>query len=173
MKNGEIFLNGRLRFCFESPIEAGTVMVAAVAWLFLPLLLFPSSRVLRIVVSIMVAVTVACLALTGSRGPILAGFVAFVAVFALGWRQGPISRKALAAPCLTGVCCLAVSLFLFPAGKRMGDMVGGRDDSILNRLELWERCLRFVIIDVDITAAGRAENGSGEAWRGNRPSTSG
>jgi hypothetical protein len=71
METDEIFLNGRLRFCFESPIEAGTVMVAALAWLFLPLLLFPSSRVLRAVVSIMVAVAAACLALTDSRGPIL------------------------------------------------------------------------------------------------------
>ena len=130
-------MNGRLQMGFESPIESGIVLAATVAWVFLPVLLFPARRVVRVLVSIMTAGAAVCLALTGSRGPILAGFVAFVAVFVLGWRHGRIPRKALTAPCLAGSLCLALSLFIFPAGGRMGDMTGGGDDSVLNRLEPW------------------------------------
>jgi hypothetical protein len=154
----QFFLNERWRACFESPIECGIVMAAMVAWLFLPLLLWPINRWLRVGISFILAGAAVCLVLTGSRGPILAGFVSFAAIFALGWRHGLISRKALAAPCLAGVLSLAFSVFLLPAGKRMGDMVSGGDASILNRLELWRAAGPMSFIK-PLTGIGGGESG--------------
>jgi hypothetical protein len=84
--------------------------------------------------------------------------VSFGAVFALAWRHGPVSRKAPAAPCLAGVFCLALSLFMLPAGKRMGDMIGGGDDSVLNRLELWRAAGPMSFIK-PLTGIGAGEGG--------------
>jgi O-antigen ligase len=148
----------RLRFCFESPIEAGIVIVGLCVWLFIPLLLRLGNRWLRAGIAFMLAVAVVCLALTGSRGPILAGFVSFVTVFVVAWRHGQTPRKALVAPCLTGILCLVFSLFIFPAGKRMGDMVGGGDGSVLNRLELWRAAGPMSFVR-PLTGIGAGESG--------------
>jgi hypothetical protein len=150
--------SSRLQLCFESPIEAGAVMVVAVAWVFLPLLVFPSGRVPRVVVSIMSAGAATCLVLSGSRGPILVGFVSFFAIFALARHHGKTSSRTLVAPCLSGVTCLVLSLFIFPAGNRMGAIVAGNDDSILNRLELWRAAGPMSFIK-PLTGIGVGESG--------------
>ncbi|WP_334319560.1 O-antigen ligase family protein [Termitidicoccus mucosus] len=154
----QFFSNERWRACFESPIECGMVMAAMVAWLCLPLLLFPSHRALRVVVSIMAAGAAVCLALTGSRGPILAGLLLFIAIFFLTRRHGLVLRRYAAVPCVTGLMALLLSLFIFPAGKRIGDMVGGGDASILNRLELWRAAGPMSFIE-PLTGIGIGESG--------------
>ncbi len=151
-------MNGRLQMGFESPIECGIVLVALAVWLFFPLLFVPSRRMSCVIVSIMMAGAAVCLARTGSRGPILAGFASFVEVFALGRRHGRVSSKALAAPCLAGILCLVLSLVMLPAGARMGNMVGGGDDSVLNRLELWRAAGPMSFIK-PLTGIGAGESG--------------
>jgi hypothetical protein len=127
----------RLQLCFESPIEAGVVFAGLCAWLFMPLLLFPSIRALRMAVSVMVAGVAVCLALTSSRGPILSGLLSFFAIPFLLRCHGLVPGVRIAAPCLSGLVCLIAAIFISPAGSRMGGMVTGGDASILNRLEIW------------------------------------
>jgi hypothetical protein len=64
----------------------------------------------------------------------------------------------LAAPCLSGITCLVLALFIFSAGERMGAIVTGNDDSILNRLVLWHAAGPMSFIK-PLTGIGAGESG--------------